>query len=247
MEIKPNMINRLLFAVTFLCLIQFSWSQNARIVDLKVRILEPKVASFIKSPGIISLKFSVINNGKGDLLPSDTISLYPKTNDSLFKYLYLKPSKIVHPRDSDIFIIQLPFNSKFDNNFYQVCILSAVAFNRSSDSLRIENLKQQIDNTACITVKHRSATSSMNSISKLNSLNLYPNPATRNVLIGKPDNTNSEYNLSIFDKHGVLVHKELVVFLSETTSFSLDFIDAGMYSIELNNGLSTFRSKFIKL
>ena len=153
--------NKVLFGLLFLFSCELS-GQQARIVDLRVKIISPLKGSSIKSPGVVLVKFSIFNKGPDDLKPSDTIFYYPETNDTLFKSKRVFSSKNIAAGDSEVFSLNIPFNAPYDNNYYILGIGGLTAYNRSPDSLRRESHNWQKDNSNYITVQHRSATSNIN-------------------------------------------------------------------------------------
>jgi len=125
---------------------------SQRVADLRVRIISPIQDSYLKSPEIVTIKFSAFNQGPDNINVNDTFRCYPKTNDSLFKYKYFFFPKVLIPGDSVIFMVDIPFKAYYDNNYYILAIWSAVAFNRSVGGLLPENLIMQKDNSPSITV-----------------------------------------------------------------------------------------------
>ena len=138
------MIIKNIFFLIFLNLIIQTANCQVRIIDLRLKVLSPLPNSYIKSPGVIDLKFSIFNKGIDSIYKSDTLVCYFTTNDSHFKYRYIYFSKNIAPYDSEIFISKLPFNSKKDYNYWNVSA-SCQVLNRSK-FIQNETVSQQNDN-----------------------------------------------------------------------------------------------------
>ena len=174
------------------------YCQTPRTVDLRVRIIEPMKGNYVKSPQNLNIKFSMYNYGPDKITPEDTLRFFPSNNDSNFKQKIVTFNKITLPGDSDVFTISLPIDSRFDNNYYQICIGSAIAYNRSStNSLLPEPLNTQNNNSNCITLKHRSQTSSISSNISSEFIQVNPNPAQHEIFITFPIENNDSNSLFV--------------------------------------------------
>lgn len=219
-----------------------TYSQQARIADLKVSIVSPLVNSSIKSPGTLLVKFSVFNKGPDALKPNDTIRFYPISNDTLFKRRTVYCSKITLAGDSEIFSTTIPFNAPYDNNYYSLGISTLGAINRSPDSLRSESLKMQNDNSSYITVKHRSATSFVENILIKNQVNIYPNPANAFVNF-KFDENASGYKIELCNLKGQILRASQSSNFNKNESMSTMDIPAGVYIVKFSNAICSFYGK----
>lgn len=208
----------------------FAKAQSARIVDLKVSIVSPIKNTYIKSPGTIEVKFSVFNKGTSDLKPTDRLSYYPISADTLFKVKFIYPTKVIHPLDSEISSVFIPFNSPYDQNYYYVGIDGLGAFNNSSDSLRSESLSMQKDNSASVIVKHRSATSSI-SKQYSNQLIVYPNPIIDFLNI-EFEKVYEDMQVSLIDIKGAEIKR--LIFNGQLSNVIIDVneLDNGIYFIK---------------
>ncbi len=83
--------------------------------------------------------------------------------------------------------------------------------------------------------------SSMNEITKSNSINIYPNPATSEITL---TNIRKENIVKIYDVLGAL-QKEIKLTSSEQT-ISISELKKGIYFLELNDGNNKIVEKFVK-
>jgi len=220
------------------------YAQKARIVDLKVRILSPAMNSSIKSPGIVELKFSMFNKGPDKIKLSDTIIFYPKSTDTLFKFQKVFAHKEVVAGDSDIFTFIIPFNSRYDQNYYNLGILQLYAYNFSSDSLRNEKPATVNDNKAFVIVKHRSAISEISKLVDKTSIKTYPSPANNSLKI--ETNSGNKMNLIVVSN---AIGENIIVYNldSPKDQFALqtnDFTN-GIYFLTITTEQSIIRTKFM--
>ncbi len=230
----------------YLFISNYVFGQNARIVDLKVRIISPLKNSYIKSPGSVVIQFSVINKGPDDLKTTDTIFYYPQSNDTLFKSKRVYPSKTIQPGDSEIFTCLIPFNSPYDQNYYFLGIMALSAYNRSKDYLTNEPLSTQGDNTATTSVKHRSATSGINYTSNLKEPFFYPNPVN-DFLFFNFDKNSFDYSILITDSKGIIVKDYDLSNNLRYPFIKTDDLPNGLYFIKFSNNNYTVCSKLIVL
>jgi len=225
----------------------FLFAQKARIVDLKVRILSPIKNSYIKSPGTLDLTFSVFNKGPDNIKLNDTIVYYASSPDSFFKFKKINPNKEIIVGDSDVFVFLLPFNSKYDMNFYEVGIASLYAYNFSKDSLRNETINMRKDNKDFVALRHRSATSKISNQFIRKRLELFPNPSNDMVSITLPNLSSKLNQIIVSDNLGRLIkYYNIENFNSEVTYSVLD-LKNGLYNVTIIDGNYVHHSKLLIL
>lgn len=228
------MIIKNFFFLIFLNLIFQSAICQVRFIDLRLKVLSPLPNSYIKSPGVLDLKFSIYNKGIDSIYKSDTLVCYFTTNDSHFKYRYIYFSKNIAPYDSEIFITGLPYNSKYDYNYWNVSA-SCQILNRTK-FIQNESVSQQNDNKSSFFLKHRSATSYLNSINR-NNLTIYPNPADNVVNFIFKDEI---YKIEIYDISGKIIKDISDINIFKNRILDTEGLSNGIYYLKfLNNNKIT--------
>ncbi len=220
--------------------------QTERIVDLRVRIISPLKNSYLKSPGTVDVKFSVINKGPNILKPSDTIVYYPKSNDTLFKFKRVFTSKIIQPGDSEVFTALIPYSSPYDQNYYVLAIVGLGAYNRSNDFLKDEPINTQNDNSSSITVRHRSATSGIDLINFSKVLQISPNPANDYVNIQFEKN-NDISRITVADLQGKILKDFEFLGKQNFVTLPTEDLETGVYFITCNGIKTSICSKLVIL
>ncbi|MCC6721147.1 MAG: T9SS type A sorting domain-containing protein [Bacteroidia bacterium] len=229
-------IKNIYFLIFFNLILQTAICQ-VRIIDLRLKVLSPIPNSYIKSPGVIDLKFSIFNKDIDSIYKSDTLVCYFTTSDSHFKYRYIYFSKNIAPYDSEIFISKLPFNSKKDYNYWNVSA-SCQVHNRSK-FIQNETVSQQNDNGSSFFLKHRSATSNINSI-KNDNFGLFPNPADDKVYFNFNENINK---IVIYDISGKIVKDISDKSIIKNGNFLTKELINGLYYLKIftNKKIATYK------
>ena len=93
------------------------------------------------------------------------------------------------------------------------------------------------------------STVGINELTIASNISLFPNPANQNVYLNYESNSQSEINVQIFDITG----KELTQYQFQTSvgknqqKLNTETLQAGVYFIEVSDGISSKKIKFIKL
>jgi hypothetical protein len=74
---------------------------------------------------------------------------------------------------------------------------------------------------------------------------LFPNPCDENLEIYLPDAKNEKYTISIFDICGKEILSEKIL-MNDKNKINIDFLQKGIYFIEIKNAIKKSIQKFIK-
>ena len=93
------------------------------------------------------------------------------------------------------------------------------------------------------------STVGVNELSMASNISLFPNPASQHVYLTYESNSQSEINIHIFDITGKeLQHNQFQTSVGKNQQkLNTESLEAGIYFIELSDGISSKKIKFIKL
>jgi uncharacterized repeat protein (TIGR01451 family) len=81
------------------------------------------------------------------------------------------------------------------------------------------------------------------------SLKVFPNPAINNIFYELTKTTPGDHSLLIYDIHGRLLYQSTIYSPGQTLkgNLSIDFLNSGLYILELKGKKSVARKKFVKI
>lgn len=93
------------------------------------------------------------------------------------------------------------------------------------------------------------STVGINELSSASNISLFPNPSNQNVVLNYESNSATELNITIFDISGkVLEQNNTQTSIGKNQlKLNMETIEAGIYFIEITDGMSSKKIKFIKL
>ncbi len=217
------------------------FSQAARIVDLKLNVLEPKQMTPIVSPANINFKFSMLNKGPSSIHIGDSLDCIFFSSSMNYTRKRVAFTKAIALGDSEVFNISVPLMDTQFQPYFSV-VVRIYPFNFGADSLRTETLEMQQDNRQVIRLPL--TVLSVNTTFKEN-WKISPNPAIGSITIQPPAGTNiDECRYSITDISGKSIHSGLV-HPATPTLVNVEQFSSGIYFLNIKNGNGSFNSKIV--
>lgn len=216
-------------------------SQQARIIDLKLRILEPLPMTKINAPANVNFKLSLLNKGPDEVHLEDSFDIYFSFANPPLLRKRIKCNQFKIAGDSVVLNIPILLDNFESNEYYSVNV-SVSIFNFSNDSIRLETLSMKYDNVRSVRLPLTKTSGIITNT--INSKNLlYPKPIQNELFINLNWN-GLPYCAKVFNTVGQVVLLKSG-FFDNKSSLNLSNLNEGIYFVRFESQNTKFTEKII--
>jgi len=216
---------------------------QGRSCDIRANILQPNPGHTFVSISKQVVKVSLINEGPDTLRHGDDYSVKFRFGGVHIFPTFNSINRYVYPGDSIVYTDTLDINYVGDLDSMPFC--TEVLFcNGGRDSIQRETPEQKINNTHCITTKHKRTNVSIgNRLTTPSPITIFPNPTTGIVNI---ESSKGIQSIVIADQKGSIVMRHEPAD-KLTVQLDVSGLIQGMYFISIKSEDHVFTEKLISM